>query len=195
MKKLFLILLFTLLPFTIFAGPFGLKMGITLEDIKQVCEEGPEFYKDDIYYIKPVKNHPLFVVYLVYVHEQKGLYKIQAASSPILSNQFGTELKESFNEVKDRIAKTYGSPEVCDKYNKSANRLYSDAEDWFYALGKGYRSLYATWGEFDDLPDNIESIKLDCKVYTGVYNEEGVLILNYCFTNAKNVEDEQDEVF
>ena len=155
MKKLFLILLFTLLPFTIFAGPFGLKMGMTLEDITLVCEEEPKHVYDDVYYIKPVKKHPLFETYKVFVHEEKGLYKIEAMSSLIYSNKFGTELKESFNEVKNRIAKTYGTPMIYDKYNKSADSDYSNEEYWFYALNKGYRSLYASWGEGYLLPDNI----------------------------------------
>ncbi|MBP3771668.1 MAG: hypothetical protein J6I53_03115 [Treponema sp.] len=48
MKKLFLTLVFSFLSFALFAAPFGFKMGMTIDEISEQCEEEPSFMKDDI---------------------------------------------------------------------------------------------------------------------------------------------------
>ena len=67
MKKL--ISIFTLLfvySLSVFAGPFGLDMGMTLEDVTKACGGNePEYISDDRYYIQPIKSHPLFEGYVV----------------------------------------------------------------------------------------------------------------------------------
>ena len=54
MKKLFFVLMFGLISSFIYAAPFGLKMGMIIEEIAEQCEEEPSFVKDDIYLIKPM---------------------------------------------------------------------------------------------------------------------------------------------
>ena len=195
MKKLFLALIFGLLSTFIYAAPFGLKMGMTIEEIAEQCEEEPSFVKDDIYLVKPVKSHPLFEYYAVYISEKTGLYQIRAISAPITSNRFGTELKNAFTNVKDRIAKVYGKPKINDKYNNTADSYYQEDEYWFYALREGSRELSAVWGYNSSLADNLDTVALECSVTSGFYEGSGQLILYYYFTNARAVEDEQDEVF
>lgn len=195
MKKLFFVLMFGLISTFIFAAPFGLKMGMTIDEIGEQCEEEPSFVKDDIYLIKPVKKHPLFEYYAVYVNEKTGLYQIRAISLPIVSNKFGTELKDAFNNVKDRIAKTYGKPKIIDRYNNTANSYYQKDEYWFYALREGSRELSAVWGYNSSLADNLDTVALECSVTYGFYDGTGQLILYYYFNNISGVEDEQDSVF
>ena len=57
MKKIFLILIFGIISSFLYAAPFGLKMGMTLDEIAEQCEEEPEYVKDDIYMILPIKKH------------------------------------------------------------------------------------------------------------------------------------------
>ena len=52
MKKLFFALIFGLLSAFIYAAPFGLKMGMTIEETAEQCEEEPSFVKYDIFLIK-----------------------------------------------------------------------------------------------------------------------------------------------
>lgn len=33
---------------TVFPAPFGLKMGMTIDEISEQCEEEPSFVKDDV---------------------------------------------------------------------------------------------------------------------------------------------------
>ena len=195
MKKLFLTLIFGLLSTFIYAAPFGLKMGMTIDEIAEQCEEEPSFIEDDIYLIKPIKSHPLFDYYAVYINEKTGLYQIRAISAPITSNKFGTELKNAFNNVKDRIAKTYGKPKINDRYNNMADSYYQKDEYWFYALREGSRELSAVWGYNSTLADNLDTVALECSVASGLYEGTGQLILYYYFNNTNSVEDEQDSVF
>ena len=190
MRKLTLLVLTAILPFCVYAAPFGLKMGMTIDEIAEQCEEEPVHIEGDAYIIKPVKKHPLFEYYAVYVNENGGLYQIRAISDEIKCNNYGTEIKNAFSNIKDRIAKTYGRPKVIDKVDM--NSLFKDDEYWFYTLKEGSRELHATWGEKTELPDNLAGIVLDCVASS--YNK-GVLVLYYYFKNADSVEDEQDSVF
>ena len=192
MKKLFLTLIFGLLSTFIYAAPFGLKMGMTIDEIAEQCEEEPSFVKDDIYWIKPIKSHPLFSYYAVYVSEKTGLYQIRAISDSVTCNKYGTEIQNAFNSVKDRISKTYGKPRIINKVDSTISSFLQKDEDWFHTLKDGARQLSAIWGENTELTDNLISVALDCVAdnYEGAH-----LVLYYYFPNSTTVEDEQDSVF
>lgn len=196
MKKILLILLFSfLLPLSIFAAPFGLKMGMTIEQIADECEEEPQHVKDDIYMVIPKKRHPVFEYYAVYVNEKTGLYQIRAISEPISTNKYGTDLQNAFNNVKDRIAKTYGKPKIYDSVDKSISSFLQNDDYWFYTLREGSRELSAAWGKNTQLADNLETVALECVFVDGFYDGTGQLILYYYFNNYDSVEDDQDSVF
>ena len=112
MKRFCLYMILALCFFPVFAAPFGLKMGMTIDEIEKQCEEEPKLIKDDIYLIKPIKKHPLFSYYAVYVNEKTGLYQIRAVSDSVTCNKYGTEIQNEFYSVKDRIAKSYGKPKL-----------------------------------------------------------------------------------
>ena len=194
MKKLFFALIFGLISTFIYAAPFGLKMGMTIEEIAEQCEEEPSFVKDDIYLVKPIKKHPLFSYYAVYVSEKTGLYQIRAISDSMTCNDYGTEIQNAFNSVKDRIAKTYGKPRIINKVDPTS--IWKDDKYWFQALKDGARQLSAIWGEKTELADNLISVALDCVADNDIYHyEDAHLVLYYYFTNSTSVEDEQDSVF
>nr|WP_318681869.1 hypothetical protein [uncultured Treponema sp.] len=196
MKKLFLALMFGLLSTFIYAAPFGLKMGMTIEEIAEQCEEEPSFVKDDIYLVKPIKKHPLFSYYAVYVNEKTGLYQIRAISDSVTCNKYGTEIQNAFNSVKDRIAKTYGKPRIINKVDSAISSFLQKDEYWFRTLKDGSRQLSAIWGEKTELADNLVLVALDCVADNDIYHyEDAHLVLYYYFNNANSVEDEQDEVF
>ena len=192
MKKLFFAIIFGLLSTFIYAAPFGLKMGMTIEEIAEQCEEEPSFVKDDIYLVKPIKKHPLFSYYAVYVSEKTGLYQIRAISDSVTCNKYGTEIQNAFNSVKDRISKTYGKPRIINKVDSTISSFLQKDEDWFHTLKDGARQLSAIWGENTELTDNLISVALDCVADN---YEDAHLVLYYYFTNSTSVEDEQDSVF
>ena len=195
MKKLFLILVFSFLSCMLFSAPFGLKMGMTVEEIAAQCEDEPSYLRDDIYLIKPTKNHPLFKYYVAYVDEKTGLYQIRAISDSVTCNKYGTEIQNAFNTVKDRIAKTYGKPKIENKVDSTILSVWQRNEFWFQTLKDGSRVLSAVWGEKTMLADDLETVALDCVAEDGYLEGTAHLVLYYYFKNTSSVEDEQDSVF
>ena len=195
MKRLFLAVLFIIGATFTYAAPFGLKMGMTIEEITEQCEDEPSFLQDDVYLITPIKKHPLFTYYAVYVNESTGLYQIRAVSDSIQCNQYGTELQNAFNNLKDRIGKSYGKPRINNKVDPNISEYSRDDKHWFMTLKEGSRVLTAIWGEKTDLPDDLFEIGLDCVADSGYLDGKGHLLLYYYFNNALSVEDEQDSVF
>lgn len=194
MKKICLISILITLSVALFAAPFGLKMGMTLKEIEKECIGRAEHNKDDIYFITPKKSHPLFTFYAVYVNEKVGLYKIRAVSDFIACNNYGTELKNAFENFKDRISKTYGEPEIFDRIDRGS--YMKDDSYWMMALQDGARELYAVWGGDSNLQDNLIGISLQCKALNDILHYgDGLLILDYDFKNTSSVQDEQDSVF
>ena len=192
MKKKFLALIFGIISTFIYAAPFGLKMGMTIDEIAEQCEEEPSFIEDDIYWIKPIKSHPIFSYYAVYVSEKTGLYQIRAISDSVTCNKYGTEIQNAFNSVKDRISKTYGKPRIINKVDSTISSFLQKDEYWFQTLKDGARQLSAIWGEKTELTDNLISVALECVADN---YEDAHLVLYYYFTNSTSVEDEQDSVF
>ncbi len=194
MRKTFLVVIISMLVTSIFAAPFGLKMGMTIAEIEKQCEGKPVFIQDDIYLVTPIKSHPLFEQYAVFVNKKAGLYKICAVSQAMTVNDYGTELKNAFDNVKDRVAKTYGKPRIIDEIDKRS--IWKGDNYWFTALKEGARVLCAIWGENTQLADDLVIVSLECAQddRLGSYGK-GILILYYYFKNTSIVEDEQDSVF
>lgn len=80
-------------------GPFGLRMGMTLAQVKAACSGDPIL--DDggsaIYWVQPKKTNPMFQEYCVYISQSEGLYKIGANSN-----------NASVAEVKAALQAVYG---------------------------------------------------------------------------------------
>ena len=61
MKKFCILFILFFIPVTIFAGPFGLKMGMSLEELTEACTEEPEYIADDRYYIQQKNLTPFLM--------------------------------------------------------------------------------------------------------------------------------------
>lgn len=194
MKKLFLILILALLPFTFFSAPFGLKMGMTLTEIATVCNnKKPEHVENDCYYVFPTKTHPLFKQYVAFVSKEKGLYCLKAVTDDIKTNNYGAEIKNAFSTIKERISKTYGDPKVIDEI--ASDSLFTGEQYWTHSLSQGARTYAAIWpsNSSQQLKDDLTCVSIFTSAQ--IAPQVGWIILEYDFSNMKSVEDEQDEVF
>ncbi len=196
MKKIILTTIISLLfPLVIFSVPFGLKMGMNLEEIKFACNGiKPKFYERNIYFITPAKKHPLFETYGVFVDNKHGLYKLRVVTKEIITQDDGAELKSTFHSALKAISKTYGKPEIKDI---SPNEAIDDS--WFNKLRNEKINPKATWRQRDKLLESALE-KIELTIIPDDRNELsfcniGAIVLNYYFLNASAVEDEQDEVF
>ena len=196
MKKRFLVGFLIFLTFSAFAGPFGLRMGMSLDEITDVCNGvEPVFIEKDFYSFTPVKTHPLFKYYYIHVDPAEGLYCIRVLTDDIKPNEYGTELKDSFAEIKNRIEKVYGKPRIVDEIDP--NSYYKDDNEWFRALAQGARRYFAVWetSNKNKLKDDLELVGIMAKTYGPDYSPVGYIALEYYFLNTESVEDSQDDVF
>ena len=190
------------------AGPFGLSMGMNLDEIRDACggarpEKAAEFdfdFGDDVYVISPEKTHSAFDVYFAWVDEDAGLYAIRAASSEIPDDGYGGKCQNRFYSVAESISKTYGKPEIDDAY-RGERGLFDGASDWMTALARGDRVLGALWmaeSGPDLLPGDVVAIWLKAiGIYSGSSTSgyAGVLLLDYIFANGAAVAEQEENVF
>ncbi len=196
MKKIiFTILIFTFAFSISFAGPFGLSKGMSVEEVSKLSEEGYEptsFTSDDKYIFIPKKKHDLFKIYAVFIDKEKGLYAIGASSEEIETNDYGTELKNSFNAMVKRLSKIYGTPKIIDRVD--SNSIFKNDNYWFSALKQGARELSATWEKGEkgtNLPEDLDKVIIH--VQAGEFNS-GFVMIAYRFSNAAEVQEKQDDV-
>lgn len=190
------------------AGPFGLSMGMNLDEIRDACggvrpQKAAEFdfdFGDDVYVISPEKTHSAFDVYFARVNENAGLYRIIAGADAIPDTDYGENVKNRFYSVAESISKTYGKPELTDAY-RGERGLFDGASDWMTALTRGDRVLEALWlaesGQ-DLLPGDVAGIWLKAiGIYSGSSTSgyAGALVLRYDFANGAAVAEQEENVF
>lgn len=184
------------------AGPFGLSMGMNLDEIRDACGGvRPEkasvvspVFDDDMYFIYPKKTHSDLKYYFAHVDETAGLYRISVMSGEIPDNGYGERVKTTFYSIAYSISKTYGEPEITDEYKGEPGFFEMDSE-WMTALKRGDRVLGAVWWaepEEDLLPGNVSLIALNAGSTSGY---AGTLLLSYFFANAAAVAEQEENVF
>lgn len=195
MKKLIIALISVfIVNVSTFAGPFGLDMGMTLEEVSGVCERKPTYIADDRYYIKPQKAHPLFEGYVVWINEEYDLYYIKGRSKEIRTNGYGTEVKQEFAKLLSPLERKYGKFNHTDKLAKDTP--FRDDKYWMMAIAEGSRTYEAHW---EAAENNVEEFEGLVSIATGV--KKGAISTNrayiwieYGFMNAMQGFDNLDDV-
>lgn len=198
MKRLFSILLLVCIPIIVFSqsGPFGLSMGMTLEQIINKTGKNPELVNNDLYRVKPPKTHDMFESYIVQISPTFGVVWIKAIGKDIVTNGNGTQLKVAFNDLVSSIEKTYGKYDRVDYL--SSGSIWDEPEDFMIGLAKQDRYLMAGWEKKygSTLPDDITTIGVTA---TANSSSEGYISLEYYSPNEEKVAAEkkakQDAVF
>jgi hypothetical protein len=159
MRKLLVIVLILGVSISLFAGPFGIEMGWTLEDLDKngiKYELYKENYNVSTYDVFPKTPHADFPEYIVRIDTQKGIYEIIAFGKDISAPSYGTALKEAYKKVRDQVSRTYGIPKEFD-YLKN-DSIWDEPGDWMTALKVEDRTLVSYWFP---TTDNIAIIVLE----------------------------------
>lgn len=177
------------------AAPFGLKMGMTMQEVKEASSgvtlrSIPDL--KDAYSFVPAKTHPLFSQYVVQINDTVGLYGIFAVGDDMKLDNYGTQIKDAFDNIVERVSKTYGTPLITDTL--APDTMWKDDKYWTNAFHDGARKLSAQWPRkaTDKLSDDLYRVAI-AATSTG-YNT-GRIVLGYSFNNSKSVQDEEDDVF
>jgi hypothetical protein len=162
-------------------GPFGLKMGMSLEQISNEYE----LLSHGIYRLLSVpKPHSEFVDYIVRVSPTYGLYWIKAIGRTIATSSHGIDLKVSFERMMEKLKISYGEVSIQDFL--LAGSIWSDSNDFMMGLLQKERSLYAVWDK-TNLSDKNDLIT----VFLGaqaVDRNSGYIVLEYSFNNESVAE-------
>jgi len=182
-STLFAIALLVIFINSAWAGPFGLKMGMTIKEL------GPnEKLNNGIYRLINVPDpHPKFFMYVAFVSPKEGLYRIDAMTPRIRTDIYGDNIKGRYEETKDRLAKKYGFCHSFD-YLKEGS-IWNEPKDFTQAMLRNEYSLGALWSREvgSKLPADINAIGLKAECMS---IDTCGLILEYDFANhARAIEE------
>jgi len=180
----------------VFAGPFGLEMGMTLSTVRDLTGVEPKKEGPNIYSITPPKPHPAFEAYVVRVNSKNEIYFVKAIGKDIITSIYGTELQSAFRELISSLERTYGKYKLYD-YLKNGS-IWDEPRDFMMAMIKKERYLMAFWDrdEGSNLPEDILNIAI---AVIALSTNKGYLALDYSFINMeeaeKEIKAEEDSVF
>jgi len=162
---------------SLFAGPFGLEMGMSLKDIgKEPLKGGVGNY----YMFKELpKPHSAFNVYLLQIAPKEGLYSISAMGKYITCSPDGFQLKNAFNNLKETLENNYGKCVMLEKL--SAGSIWDEPGDWMMSIAKEHRFYMASWDKDESLPPDLKKIILSVSATS---QNSGFVILRYDFINS-----------
>ncbi|MCL2380336.1 MAG: hypothetical protein FWC64_01940 [Treponema sp.] len=196
MKKSFclFVVFFSIISTKAFCGPFGVRFGMSLEQISQISRTVPEPLRDrdNWFLITPPNTHELFDIYLVSIHPVRGVYFIRAVSREIRTNTHGAELIAHFNTLVSGIERIYGSYLRRDRMI-SDTRLTS-SQFFMNTLSRGDRELIVFWHreEGSTLPDDIYEIIISAEAISSFI---GYIMLDYYSIYFDAIEEERSSVF
>ena len=143
MKVINIIILVLILAVNSYSSQFGLKMGMTINEIDKKAKH----LSGNKYLVNAPNPHKAFKKRcMVAISPTSGLYQIMAMSEYLKTNRFGTGIKTSFYNMENKLSKVYGKSEVTDKLLSGS--LWKKAEYWTMGLLKGDRRLAAIWKNY-----------------------------------------------
>ena len=180
MKKILLSMLIALICSMLYADPFGLNMGWTLEEI---AASGAKIYdleeEDNTYicFIDVTLPHPELSSYIAVIDKEVGLYQITAIGFTTEENSEGIAIRHLYQTLRYQLSKKYGNPIA-----EITEHDYSDFDytNWMKELRS--KRLTAGWGGTDD--SGIDFILLDVDT---VDDTHGRCIINYLGINAMKI--------
>lgn len=165
-------------------GPFGLWMGMTENDFSEPLEE-----IGLCKFLIPVvpTPHSAFEKYVCQITPKLGLSWIKAIGKTIETSSYGIELKSAFENMEQKLNKTYGKRERLDFLMHDS--IWNEPRDWMQALANKERVLMSSWNKDSGatLADSLTSIAL----VTGVYDtSSGYIAIEYSFENGHKADEE-----
>lgn len=105
-----LVLLLCLLPSLACASsPFGITLGMTVEEMESAWMHPERIYEGEgFYWVDPPYPTPFFTQYAVKVDQGYGVYIVQAYSDEILCDSSGSQIKEAYLQLEEEMNAQFG---------------------------------------------------------------------------------------
>lgn len=181
MKRIAVLSLLLLCGITLFAGPFGLEMGWSYDEIISSGAK-KEFGNETLLSVKPVNPHSDFDSYLLLIDEEYGLYTIMAHGSMPFSI-LPSILVSTYNEIKDQLIQGYGEP----RFSSDTALMNDDYFDMLDAIENNGEHLTSTW-KTDELNIDLSAFFNDdgTPIYMLIYSDYKIMELIEAREQAKN---------
>ena len=147
----------------VWAKPFGLEMGMSLEQLA-AYQPTPVKKQADVYRIETAPLHSSnFDHYLLRVDAEHGLCVVNAISKDILAEPEGALVQMSYTNLKSQLTAKYGQPAIdVDEIKNSS--IWAAPQHWMHSLLSRQRTLTAIWSsQQTPLIDNIADIALTAR--------------------------------
>ena len=117
-------------------APFGLKWGVSVDDLRN---QGIELQKEsakgrvEVFFAKSLpKNLSIAESYGLAFDQEFGLQKIVMFSEDITDDAFGYKGKEMYDDIKSKLKNKYGEPTKNWEY--MGRRLYDESDEFYQCL-------------------------------------------------------------
>jgi len=171
----------------VFAGPFGIEMGMTLEQLKLIgVNPVPIRDANGRYRITPKKQHSDFNFYAVDISPNYGVYVILAISKDIPISSSGIELRNKCYEIQKSLSNIYGSNQTFDSFQSSS--ILDKDSDWTIKNEVIIFDSFWMRKYNSNLPNDLSSIWLEAIIDS----TSGYLRLQYESINADKAYAEQE---
>lgn len=155
MKKTLLFIMFIMIPAMLFAGPFGMEFGWTLEELEASGVYTWEPIRQGSvtsYLASPIKPHSQLSLYIVFIDDEYGLFDIRSVAEASYSE---SQVRTVYNTLKNQLSSVYGEPEEYDEIDWLSDLTGSG--NFIRSLFHGDRILNSTW-HLDSAEDNEPSM-------------------------------------
>lgn len=163
-------------------GPFGLAMGLTVEQLEKagisLKELEPGIFSGAT---APAPNGK-FESYTYVINDKTGLCKVAGIGKDLQANAFGAQVKDVFDDLEQALTSKYGKPSSTFKFVR-AGSIWKEDKYWMMGLTKKERIHDVTWIDGEKgvaLPD-LASIALRASASDIA---TGYVTLNYEFPNV-----------
>ena len=165
------------LPSWALAGPFGLKQGMTLDQVDETAQQ----IDHGVYATQKVpKPDRSFKRYSLVIGSTTGLCKVTALSKSIPTKPSGNQLITQFKKMSRKLMKKYGEGETLDFVEPGST--YEAPEQFMMSLKEKDRKLETRWIDQDGskFKDDVGVVLLKA---SSTRSNKGLLTLEYEFTN------------
>ena len=162
------------------AGPFGWKIGQSLQDLGLTPSDQTK--STGVYQVTTAPaGSNLIDFYSLTVGPTQGLCKIGAAGNDVQSSSYGTELRSAYNRFTDIFDKKFGGGKEYDFLY--AGSIWDDRDDFMMGLLKKERTLtkFYSADEGSVMTDGLRTVMVDAK---GLSTDKGYIAISYEFSNV-----------
>ena len=188
MKKIFFIALLMMVSSILLAGPFGMEFGWTLENLEEsgvYVEEIMPQGSATSYLVIPNNEHPLLMLYVVFIDNEYGLFQIRAISQPVYEEY---QIRHLYDDLKEQLSTAYGEPNT--EYDGiTDNSDWQGSDNFISSILYGDRKLSTTWRQ-DATDDKPSVIKLGI---LPVSESMAFLLLEYRSDNYEEISNRYTE--